>query len=153
MEAEPREGFITIRRDVENISNPLEFVERLFEDIKSQLRLSDQWADSFKKFVKSLAGLEVEVMGTGIKLPETAKSHWKNLLEQIFKNLVEAVNKDSQKIVFLWDELPLMIDKIRKQEGETVAMDLLDSLRHLRQTHEQVRMVYTGSIGLHHVLT
>jgi len=153
LEAQPLNGFVTIRRDLENISSPLEFVERLFEDIKSQLKLSDQWVNDFKRVVKSLEGLEVEVMGTGIKLPEKAKSHWKKLLEQIFKNLIEAVKKEPQKIVFLWDELPLMIDKIRENEGEKVAMDFLDSLRYLRQTYDNVRMVYTGSIGLHHVLT
>jgi AAA+ ATPase superfamily predicted ATPase len=153
LEAQPLKGFVTIRRDLENISSPLEFVERLFDDIKSQLKLSDQWANDFKRVVKSLEGLEVEVLGTGIKLPEKAKSHWKKLLEQIFKNLIEAVKKEPQKIVFLWDELPLMIDKIRENEGEKVAMDFLDSLRYLRQTYDNVRMVYTGSIGLHHVLT
>jgi hypothetical protein len=46
-----------------------------------------------------------------------------------------------------------MIDKIRENEGEKVAMDFLDSLRYIRQTYNNVRMVYTGSIGLDHVLT
>jgi len=153
LEAEPREGFITIRRDLENISNPLEFVERLLEDIKSQLNWKEQGKNYLKSFVQYLEGIDIKFMGSGLKLPERAKSHWKILLEKILEDLMQEVNKEQQKLVFLWDELPLMIDKIRKNEGETVAMDLLDSLRHLRQTHEQVRMIYTGSIGLHHVLT
>ena len=153
MEAEPRDLFKTIRRDLENISNPLEFVERLFEDIKTQLNWKDQGKNYFKSFIQYLEGIDIKIMGSGFKLPERAKSHWKILLEKILEDLIIVVNKDQQKIVFLWDELPLMIDKIRKNEGETVAMDLLDSLRHLRQTHDNLRMVYTGSIGLHHVLT
>jgi hypothetical protein len=32
-------------------------------------------------------------------------------------------------------------------------MEVLDTLRSLRQTHSELRMVYTGSIGLHNVLT
>ena len=32
-------------------------------------------------------------------------------------------------------------------------MDVLDTLRALRQTHSRLRMVFTGSIGLHHVTT
>ncbi|MEZ5602385.1 MAG: hypothetical protein R3F36_16280 [Candidatus Competibacteraceae bacterium] len=32
-------------------------------------------------------------------------------------------------------------------------MDLLDTLRGLRQTHANLRMIYTGSIGLHHIVT
>ena len=153
MEAEPRDLFKTIRRDLENISSPLEFVERLFEDIKTQLNWKDQGTNYFKSFIQYLEGIDIKIMGSGFKLPERAKSHWKILLEKILEDLIIVVNKDQQKIVFLWDELPLMIDKIRKNEGETVAMDLLDSLRHLRQTYDNVRMVYTGSIGLHHVLT
>lgn len=153
MEAQPRDLFKTIRRDLENISSPLEFVERLFEDIKTQLHWKEQGTNYFKSFIQYLEGIDIKIMGSGFKLPERAKSHWKILLEKILEDLIIVVNKDQQKIVFLWDELPLMIDKIRKNEGETVAMDLLDSLRYLRQTHDSLRMVYTGSIGLHHVLT
>ena len=46
-----------------------------------------------------------------------------------------------------------MLQKIARSEGETVVMDLLDTLRGLRQTHANLRMIYTGSIGLHHVVT
>jgi hypothetical protein len=153
LEAQPLKGFVTIRRDLENISSPLEFVERLFEDIKSQLNWKEQGTNYLKNFIQYLEGIDIKIMGSGFKLPERAKFHWKILLEKILEDLIIAINKDQQKIVFLWDELPLMIDKIRKTEGETVAMDLLDSLRYLRQTHDNLRMVYTGSIGLHHVLT
>ncbi len=31
-------------------------------------------------------------------------------------------------------------------------MEMLDTLRALRQTYPQLKMVYTGSIGLHHVV-
>src|SRR5262249_43182902 len=56
------------------------------------------------------------------------------------------------KILFLWDEVPFMIDNIRKREGEKTAMEVLDVLRYVRQTHSGIRMLMTGSIGLHHVL-
>ena len=153
LEAQPLKGFVTIRRDLENISSPLEFVERLFDDIKSQLNWKEQGTNYFKSFVQYLEGIDIKIMGSGFKLPERAKSHWKILLEKILEDLTIAINKDQQKIVFLWDELPLMIDKIRENEGEKVAMDFLDSLRYIRQTYNNVRMVYTGSIGLDHVLT
>lgn len=153
LEAQPIRGFVTIRRDLENIGSPLEFVERLIEDIKSQLNWKEQGTNYLKSFVQYLEGIDIKIMGSGVKLPEKAKSHWKILLEKILEDLMQEVDKEKHKIVFLWDELPLMIDKIRKNEGETVAMDLLDSLRYLRQTHDSLRMVYTGSIGLHHVLT
>jgi hypothetical protein len=46
-----------------------------------------------------------------------------------------------------------MLMNIRNGEGEQTAMQVLDHLRWLRQTHGDLRMVITGSIGLHHVIT
>lgn len=46
-----------------------------------------------------------------------------------------------------------MLDSIRNQEGEDKAIAILDVLRSLRQTQNDFRMVITGSVGLHHVLT
>ncbi len=57
------------------------------------------------------------------------------------------------RLLFLWDEMPFMLANIRDREGERTAMEVLDLLRALRQTHSGLRMVITGSIGLHHVLT
>ncbi|MEX0819260.1 MAG: hypothetical protein WD070_06695 [Pirellulaceae bacterium] len=52
-----------------------------------------------------------------------------------------------------WDEVPYMIDNIRQADGEQAAAEVLDTLRSLRQEHAELRMVFTGSIGLHHVLS
>lgn len=46
-----------------------------------------------------------------------------------------------------------MIYNIKQSNGEIAAMEVLDLLRDLRQTHESLRMVFTGSIGLHNVLS
>jgi len=45
-----------------------------------------------------------------------------------------------------------MLYDIKRASGEDLAMELLDTLRALRQSHSQLRMVFTGSIGVHHVL-
>lgn len=47
----------------------------------------------------------------------------------------------------------MMLENIKKYHGEHLAEDLLNTLRSLRQMYPDVRMVYTGSIGLHHVIT
>jgi hypothetical protein len=68
-------------------------------------------------------------------------------------DLVEQQGED--RVVFFWDEMPYMIDAIAKRQGETVAMEVLDVCRALRQspqTGRGFRMVLTGSLGLHHVL-
>jgi hypothetical protein len=83
----------------------------------------------------------------GFKLPQAAASHWKSLLESLLSDLAD----HNSNIILLWDELPWMLQKIAKNHGDSVVIDLLDTLRALRQSHASLRMIYTGSIGLHHV--
>lgn len=47
----------------------------------------------------------------------------------------------------------MMLDNIKRYNGEPLAEHVLNTLRSLRQMHPGLRMVYTGSIGLHHVIT
>ncbi|MEH6874562.1 MAG: hypothetical protein V7849_09220 [Candidatus Competibacter sp.] len=84
-------------------------------------------------------------------MPTIAAPHWKALLERILGDLAQ---HSDRQVILCWDELPWMLQKMTaRPEGETVVMDLLDTLRGLRQTHANLRMIYTGSIGLHHVVT
>jgi hypothetical protein len=55
-------------------------------------------------------------------------------------------------MVFFWDEVPYLLDNIAKREGPAVAMEVLDVLRAYGQDHDRIRLLLTGSIGLHHVL-
>ncbi len=76
----------------------------------------------------------------GIKFPDMAASHWKTLLEKVLADFAE---ENSQQAILIWDEMPWMLQKIKKTAGETEAMDVLDILRGLRQTYNNLRMVYT----------
>ena len=49
-------------------------------------------------------------------------------------------------------ELHGVLARIRDHQGADAALALLDLLRELRQSFPRLRMVFTGSIGLHHVL-
>jgi len=46
-----------------------------------------------------------------------------------------------------------MLDNIKRESGESAAMEVLDTLRSLRQMQPRLRMVFTGSIGLHNVIS
>jgi hypothetical protein len=63
--------------------------------------------------------------------------------------LFQAENRD---VIFFWDELPLFIFNVARSSGENVSMELLDVLRALRQRHPRLRMVFTGSVGIHQVI-
>ena len=141
MQAEAGENRLPIYRDLEGIRSPIEFVEAIWQDVESYLSKTGKTAKRVRDFLHQLRGVEV----TGVKLPDIATTHWKILLTKTIEDLVS--NQDSQ-VVFLWDEMPYMLNNI----GDELAMEVLDSLRMLRQTYPNVRMIFTGSIGLHHVV-
>ena len=148
-----------VYRDLEKVVSPAEFVSNVLTDI-SNYQKGIKWVEGlFEKFTKNFAGWQI---GNIIKIPESSTDRWKEILE----NAIEYVMKhplfvddweDRQKgkqIIFFWDELPMMLDNFLKREhGALIAMEVLDTLRALRQTYPELRMVYTGSIGLHHVIS
>jgi hypothetical protein len=74
--------------------------------------------------------------------------HWKPLLIALIADLCV----DGRPVVFFWDELPLFLQKLATRINDVAAMEVLDVLRSLRQTYPSLRMVFTGSVGLHHVV-
>jgi hypothetical protein len=58
--------------------------------------------------------------------------------------------------LLLMDELPYMLQKIATigadGQQKILALTLLDTLRSIRQQHSNMRMVFAGSVGLHHVV-
>jgi hypothetical protein len=135
---------VCVLNDLEALNSVQEFVEAVYKDIESLLPRADRAQLKFQQLLSKLGGLEVH----NIKIPDLTP-HWKNLLFALAEDLVE--NND-RMIVFFWDELPLFIHKISKTWGEPVAMEMLDALRSLRQRHNRLRMVFTGSVGLHLVV-
>jgi hypothetical protein len=147
MVAEPKPGVIPIYRDLEKVREPLEFVQYVFDDVESYLSKRKRVAQHARGLLSQLTGLEIAGV---VKIPSTVAPHWKNILDRTIDDLAQ--NQD-ERIVFFWDEMPLMLYNIRRRGGEGQAAEILDTLRSLRQTYDNIRMVYTGSVGLHHVIT
>jgi hypothetical protein len=146
MIAEAPQDKLPIYRDLEQVHTLLEFGELVFEDVERYLSGLRRTAERTRRFISQLSGGEF----TGIfKLPTVIAPHWKTLLTKIIEDLVE---HQDRMVIFFWDELPMMLDNIRKREGDELVMEVLNTLRALRQTHPDLRMVFTGSIGLHHVI-
>ncbi len=146
MRSEPPQGVLAFYRDVEGVDSPLRFVERIYRDVEAHLGLLQRTTGRVQSFLRRFHGLEVP----GVRFPLPAAPHWKDLLERTLEDLAE---HREGNVVFFWDELPLMLEKIKRLGGEGLAMEVLDALRAARQTHPKLRMVYTGSIGLHHVVS
>jgi hypothetical protein len=147
MTAEPLTGVLSVWRDLEQVRTPEEFAELVFKDVEEHLGRSKRTALKARSFLSSIGGTEI---GGVFKLPQLQLQHWKSLLSHTIEDLTA---HQDYKLIFFWDELPLMIYNIKQSSGEIAAMEVLDLLRDLRQTHESLRMVFTGSIGLHNVLS
>ncbi len=146
MTAHPRPGFLALYRDLEGVKTPLEFVETVFRDVESYLSRFGKVAGKARSLARKLQGVQLGK----VRFPQELRPDWKGILEATLRDLAD---RQEERLVFFWDEIPYMLQNIRAGEGERAAVDLLDNLRALRQTLPGLRMVFTGSIGLHHVLS
>lgn len=145
MRLEAPTGKLAYLRDLEKVHTAAEFAHAVFEDVENALSRSNRSGTRARQFFAGLSGVEI----SGVKLPSVVGARWKELLSRTIEDLAE---NQERTVIFFWDELPWMLDNIRANDGDRVAMELLDTLRELRQAHPRLRMVFTGSLGLHHVL-
>ena len=152
MAAEPESGFEVFFMEVEGIESPDRFTELLINRIRPLLSKSTKakgWLDTFRE---AIGGTEI---GGVIKLPEKSRMGWQATLEKTLEGLCE--NQSDKTIVLLLDELPYMLQKVASSGAEgdqkTLALTFLDTLRSIRQQQTNLRMVFAGSVGLHHVVT
>ncbi len=147
-----KKGYRVIYSDLEKIDSPLEFINDVLNKTEPFISKKDKATGWFCNLREKLEGVEI---GGYIKIPKQKEKDWKELLQIAIK----AICKNTEDtIVFLWDELPYMLQKINESEiakgsVENSSLQIMDTLRALRQENKNLRMVFTGSIGLHHVLS
>lgn len=142
MLAEPKTGWKPVFRDLEHVHSAHEFAELVYDDVQQFLGNGTR----AKNFVQ--------------RLLEDNETDYVNLRSRTWKKLLISAVEDLMKsgltnrLVFLWDEVPYMLESIRKNsnDGPQAAAEVLDTIRSLRVEQERFRVILTGSIGLHHVL-
>ena len=139
MAAEAHNNMLPIYRDLEGIRTPIEFVEKVWQDIELYLKEEGK-AVKVRNFLSQLEQSQF----TGFRFPKLAEKHWKDLLTLAIEDLL---NLQTKQVVFIWDEIPHMLENF----PDYYAMEMLDTLRSLRQTYPDLRMIFSGSIGLHHI--
>jgi uncharacterized protein len=146
MAAEPRPGFVVVRRDLEGLESTAEFVHVLFDDVE---RLLGRWKGRAARAHAYLDKLAIETKHIKAQLRGPG---WKRLLDRLFEDLEDQLAARDELLVLMWDEVTLFVgDLLRRQQADD-AMALLDTLRAVRQRHAHVRMVLTGSIGFEEIL-
>lgn len=101
-------GIKLVYLDASKAATPLEFVEKLLNESSEHLDWGNKAKFSLLTVGKMLSGLELKA-GVAVKLPTDLGSHWKNLLESLLRDL----SAHPHRIVLAFDELPLMLDKIK----------------------------------------
>ena len=139
MATEERDNMLPIYRDLEGIRTPIEFVEKVWQDIEIYLKEQGK-AKRVRTFLSNLQSKQF----TGFRFPELAGKYWKELLNLAIE---DSIALQTKQIVFIWDEIPHMLENFPEQS----AMEMLDILRSLRQTYPDLRTIFSGSIGLHHI--
>jgi AAA+ ATPase superfamily predicted ATPase len=147
MNAQQPPRFIGDYQDLEKISSPEDLVRNIYNKIFEVLSTQQQFKQVLQNLLKDWGGEKFLAVG----LPKPAIS-WQQNLQSIIKDLSAQLESD-EIWVFFWDELPLAVENIRREHGASEAMSVLDNFRSIRQTYRNIRMVYTGSIGLHHVIS
>lgn len=138
---EARGDWKPLYRDFEGIHSAQEFAEQVYDDVQVFLGTPTR----ARNFIQRL----LEKSETDyVNIPERT---WKNLLTSAIKDLSKA--ETPHRLVFFWDEIPYMLENIRRKEGNQAAAQVLDTLRSLRiEKDHRFRVVFTGSIGIHHIL-
>lgn len=149
MLAEPRKGWFPVLQDLEQYHSAMDFAMSVYREVHKFLSKKGKATRLAKELLMKAGGTEV---GGFIKLPTKDAASWKDVLKYAIADLMNERTADRERLVFLWDEMPYMLENIRNAEGIDTAMEVLDVMRALRQDNSELRMVLTGSIGLHHVL-
>lgn len=137
---QPKSGWKPIYRNVEKVHSAQEFAELVYDDVQQFLGTAKRAASFIRRFFEENENNYVNLKSRS----------WKKLLTSAVEDLM--ASKSNERLVFFWDELPWMVQSIQRNEGSKSAVEVLDTIRSLRHEQPEFRVIFTGSIGLHHVL-
>ena len=137
---------IMIYRDLEKIKSVDELEREVYKSISDYISTKEKvklkGLDKLGQFLSNIETREMKY---------THSKDWKNGFENAIRRVCELTDK---RVVFLWDELPYMLQNIHQQDiknNTRYALDIVDILRTLSNEVKNLRFILTGSIGLHHI--
>ncbi len=154
----PKPGYTPIYLDIEGLESPTQFVVELTGEMARNL-------PGYRKAFRGVAGLPrglldlvrdvIDDFGMAefkIKLRQRIGKEWRDL----GKELIRLAKSIDGKVLFMLDELPLMLKRMLKGENSDSVELLLYWLRSFREgpdAVENMRFIIGGSIGVQHILT
>jgi len=153
----PHGGYWPVYFDLEDVDSPAEFVWQVTRTLLSNDRVRE-----FLNGARSLPGKlrewvkenfdELEFDGAKIKFKDAVRDNWRD----IARRLLLEMEKFDNTVIFIFDELPAMLETVQAKHGEDAARDFMAWLRVVRlQQKDQLRrhrFVVGGSIGIDLIL-
>ncbi|MBI3815020.1 MAG: hypothetical protein HY279_11245, partial [Nitrospinae bacterium] len=149
---EESSDFKTIFVDTEGMRDPQDFIAGLMTELLSDKSLSNIAKMGLKKIGSALTKVEeISLADFRLKIREGIGREWHEKGCELVSKIKDYTEKD---ILFILDELPLLVQNIMRQEGEKTSRDFLHWFRSIRQMPElsRVRWLVGGSIGIEHIL-
>jgi hypothetical protein len=140
--------YICRYENIESDRNQKQFFKHLFNILLNQLNTFRKTKNKVSKWIKSRGIGEISIEGN-IKFIKKELDYKDELL-----SLIEELNKMDHKVVLFLDEFPEVVSSIKKNEGKEQAINMLHTLRAIRQNENFSRfiLVLAGSIGLEQVV-
>ena len=124
-------SYLPVYQDLEAIHSVGELVRSIYAVVEST---------SFKARVAKWSALIPSKIGS-VQLP-SVDTTWQTLLPDAFDHLIKY--SGDKRILFLWDEFPLMLHNLQQHESAQTAVQLLDYLRALRLDRpDKLRFLFT----------
>jgi len=140
-------GICSVKRSLQGINTPEEFARALVADVESSA--PGVLAKPFLKRLRKAGIKKVGAKSVEVEFEPASAEAWKDVVTETFGTIDSGID---ETVVFLWDELPHMIDAIEARRDAGTAREMLDVLRYVRETYPSIRMVLSGSLGIHHVV-
>lgn len=147
MTQEPAHGICPIQRSLQGITTPEEFARALVADVDANA--PGVLGRPFLKRLRQAGVKKVGAKSIEVEFEPVSDEAWKDVVSETFAAIESGID---ETVVFLWDELPHMIEAIEEKRDAGTAREVLDVLRFARETFPSLRMVLSGSLGIHHVV-
>lgn len=147
MTEEPPLQTCSIKRSLQGINTPEEFARALVADV--ELNAPDVLDRPFLKRLRKAGVKKVGAKTVEVEFEPVTEEAWKDVVVETFGTIDSGID---ERVLFFWDELPHMVSAIDGKRDAGTARDVLDVLRYVRETYPSIRMVLSGSLGIHHVV-
>ncbi len=153
----PHPGYLPLSFDLEDVDSPEEFVWRVTKELLSHNK-TRAFLGGVRKLPASIMNWvkdtfdEAEFEGAKVKFKAAIREDW----GEAAKRLLMELEKADDTIIFLFDELPAMLDRIIAKQGDEAARDFLAWFRPVRIAQKDIlrrhRFIVAGSVGIDQIL-